>query len=57
MRFFEVKWGGRQRYSKSSAVKRPHHNQLMEDLGEELMVQNTMSKRVEDDLRERKCEG
>lgn len=57
MGFFEVTWGGRQRYSKGSAVKRPLCNQLMEDLGEELMVQNTVSQRLEDDLRERRCEG
>lgn len=51
MGFFEVKWGGRQRYSKGFC------NQLMEDLGEELTVQNNVSQRVEDDLRERRCEG
>lgn len=55
MGFFEVKWEGDRGTARAQPVKRPHHHQLMEDLGEELTVQNTVSQRV--NLRKRRCEG
>lgn len=55
MGFFEVKWEGDRSTPRVQPMKRLHHHQLMENLGEELMVQNTVSQRV--NLRERRCEG